>query len=63
MGRIKIKQQSVDRHVMSLLCLVMSHVMSYLSIFMSFWKPFLKYKNAVFNDEQEKESIICVSLG
>ena len=24
---------------------------------------FLKYKNAVFNGEQEKESIICMGMG
>ena len=33
------------------------------SVFRNFREPFLKYKNAVFNGVQEKESIICVRMG
>ena len=27
------------------------------------WRPFLKHENAVFNDEQEKESNIHLKVG
>ena len=36
------------------------HSMLHLS---AFWEPFFKYENAVFNGEQEKESIIHVRMG
>ena len=39
------------------------HVVSHLSLLRNFWKPFFKYINAVFNGEQDKESIICVRMG
>ena len=34
------------------------HVMLHLTVL-----KFLKYKNVVFNGEQEKESIICMRMG
>ena len=38
--------------------------MSHLSVFRTFWAPFFfKQKKAVFNGEQEKESIIHVRMG
>ena len=36
--------------------------MLHLSVFRNFWEPFLNI-NAVFNGEQENESIICVRVG
>ena len=37
--------------------------MSHLSVFRNFCETFFKYKNAVFNSVQEKDSIICVRVG
>ena len=60
MGKITIKQLHIGRQVTSLLCesvvIMLCHVLAYSG---TSGKPFFfKYDNAVFNCEQEEESII-----
>ena len=60
MGKIKIEQPHVQRQVMSLLCysdVSMLYVAS--QHIQKLVGAFFQIENAAFNDEQDKESIIC----
>ena len=52
-GKIKIEQLHVEIQVTS------SECCHYVSVLSSFWEPFFKYKNAIFNCVQEKIHYLC----
>ena len=61
--REKKRNQTAARRKTSLLCLSDVIVLCRISAYSGTARNFLKYENAVFNGEQEKESIICVTMG